>query len=48
MGENAYFRHLFNPLQVGSVTYKNRVASTPLGNTSVRQDGTYPAASFKV
>ena len=48
MSENAYFRHLFSPIQVGSVTYKNRVVSTPLGNTSVRQDGTYSAASFKV
>ena len=48
MAKNLYFEHLFSPIRVGSVTYKNRVASTPLGNTSVRKDGTYPAASFKV
>lgn len=48
MGKNPYFEHLFSPIQVGSVLYKNRIASTPLGNTSVKPDGTYPAASFKV
>lgn len=48
MGKNPYFEHLFSPIRVGSVTYKNRVASTPLGNTSVRKDGTYPLSSFKV
>lgn len=48
MEKNPYFEHLFSPIQVGHVTYKNRVASTPLGNTMVRGDGTYPAASFKV
>lgn len=48
MGKNPYFEHLFSPIQIGGVTYKNRIASTPLGNTSVRKDGTYPAASFRV
>ena len=48
MEKNPYFEHLFSPIQVGNVTYKNRIASTPLGNTSVKKDGTYPAASFKV
>lgn len=48
METNPYFEHLFQPIQVGHIVYKNRVAATPLGNTSVRQDGTYPASSFRL
>lgn len=44
--ENAYFPHLFSPIKIGSKTYKNRVCASPLGNTMVRPDGTYPASSF--
>ena len=48
MEKNAYFPHLLSPIQVGSVTYKNRIASSPLGNTSVKPDGSFPATSFQV
>ncbi len=44
---NANFPHLFSPIQIGSKTYKNRVCASPLGNTMVRPDGTYPASSFE-
>ncbi|MGM9612696.1 MAG: FAD-dependent oxidoreductase, partial [Butyricicoccus sp.] len=46
--DNPYFKHLFQPIQIGSKCYKNRIASTPLGGTAVRTDGTYPASSFQI
>ena len=48
MQTNPFFKNLFSPIQVGHVTYKNRVASTPLGNTSVAPDGSFPEASFQM
>ncbi|MBR1780071.1 MAG: FAD-dependent oxidoreductase [Oscillospiraceae bacterium] len=48
MEHHTQFTHLFRPIQVGPVVYKNRIAATPLGNTSVRPDGSFPAASFQM
>lgn len=46
MSENPYFKNLFSPIKIGGVTYKNRVAATPLGNVSVRGDGSFPQSAF--
>lgn len=46
MSPNPYFENLFSPIQIGSKVYKNRIAATPLGNVSVREDGSFPASSF--
>lgn len=47
MEKSTNFKHLFSPIQVGSVVYKNRIAAAPLGGVSVTPDGKYPPASFQ-
>lgn len=46
MERNPWFENLFSPIQIGTKVYKNRVAATPLGNVSVRPDGSFPASAF--
>lgn len=44
------FEHLFSPMQVGKVTYRNRIVSAPMAFGLIVQNpapGTSPTASWR-